>query len=571
MRMSRTLRLAVAALAALFGLLGAAGGVATAMPIAVPQPPLAGAPAVSPHAATDPPYDKVHAPWGPDVSGWQHPAGGRINWAAVRGAGASFAFVKASEGTGYTSPYYRSDTTSARAQGLYVGGYHFARPRLPISTAATEANYFANIIGNVRGRGWLPPVLDLEVTGGLSPANVTAWAHTFLQTLQARTGRVPILYSGGWFYRGYMFNPSGFGQYPLWDALYNKNISSPGTLFGDWTRTTFWQYTWQRSVPGIIGLVDASYFHGSRAQLAALANDAPVPAAPTIGVPTRRNASATVRWTAPTNTGSPITGYTVRVYTGTGTAVLKTVTALGGSTSLAVSGLTNGTGYTFTVAATNAVGAGALSARSNTVTPATVPAAPTIGVPTRGNASATVRWTAPTNTGGSPITGYTVRVYTGAGTTVLKTVTALGSATSLAVTGLTNGTGYTFTVAATNAVGAGALSARSAAVTPATVPTAPAIRTAIAGATGGAITATATWAAPTSTGGAPITGYRVTALRMSAAGAVLAQTTSAVQPATNRSLQMTVPTAGNYRFTVQATNAAGASPQSARSNLVAGR
>ena len=197
MRMSRALRPAVAGVA-LLGLLGAAGGVATAMP-AVPQPPLAGAPAVSPHAATDPPYDKVNAPWGPDVSGWQHPAGGGINWAAVRGAGASFAFVKASEGTGYTSPYYRSDTATARAQGLYVGAYHFARPRLPISTAATEANYFANIIGDVRGRGWLPPVLDLEVTGGLSPANLTAWTRSFLQTVQARTGRVPIVYTGGWF------------------------------------------------------------------------------------------------------------------------------------------------------------------------------------------------------------------------------------------------------------------------------------------------------------------------------------------------------------------------------------
>ena len=155
MRMSRTHTFRLA-LAALFGLPGAAGGVATAMP-AVPQPTPAGASAVSPHAATDPTYDKVHAPWGPDVSGWQHPAGGGINWAAVRGAGASFAFVKASEGTGYTSPYYRSDTAGARAQGLYVGGYHFARPRLPISTAATEAIYFANIIGDVRGHGWLPP------------------------------------------------------------------------------------------------------------------------------------------------------------------------------------------------------------------------------------------------------------------------------------------------------------------------------------------------------------------------------------------------------------------------------
>ena len=156
-----------------------------------------------------------------------------------------------------------------------------------------------------------------------------------------------------------------------------------------------------------------------------------------------------MRWTAPTNTGgSAITGYTVRVYAGTSTTVLKTVTAAGSATSLAVTGLTNGTSYTFTVAATNAAGTGPASARSAAVTPATVPTAPAIGVPTRGNASATVRWTAPTNTGGSAITGYTVRVYTGTSTTVLKTVTAAGSATSLAVTGLTNGTSYTFTVAA---------------------------------------------------------------------------------------------------------------------------
>jgi hypothetical protein len=80
--------------AAAIRVLGAGGTVANAMP-AVPKPTRPGAPALSPHAATDPPYDKTHAPWGPDVSGWQHPAGGGINWAAVRGAGASFAFVKA--------------------------------------------------------------------------------------------------------------------------------------------------------------------------------------------------------------------------------------------------------------------------------------------------------------------------------------------------------------------------------------------------------------------------------------------------------------------------------------------
>ena len=55
----------------------------------------------------------------------------------------------------------------------------------------------------------------------------------------------------------------------------------------------------------------------------------------------------------------------------------------------------------------------------------------------------------------------------------------------------------------------------------------------------------------------PITGYVIRALRMDAGGNVLATTTSAVQPATARSLLMTLPVAGNYRFTVQAVNAIG--------------
>jgi hypothetical protein len=92
----------------------------------------------------------------------------------------------------------------------------------------------------------------------------------------------------------------------------------------------------------------------------------------------------------------------------------------------------------------------------------------------------------------------------------------------------------------------------------------------VAGAAGGAITATANWSAPANNGGTAITGYVVRALRMSANGTVLATTTSAVQPATARSLEMTLQ-AGNYRFTVQARNSVGNSAQSARSNLVVAR
>jgi len=123
-------------------------------------------------------------------------------------------------------------------------------------------------------------------------------------------------------------------------------------------------------------------------------------------------------------------------------------------------------------------------------------------------------------------------------------------------------------VAAVNAAGTGPNSGLSAAVIPATMPGAPVIGTAVAGTASGAITATAQWNPPASDGGSAVTGYRVRALRMSATGSVLATTTSAVQPGSARQLTMTLP-AGNYRFTVQASNKAGRGPQSARSNRVA--
>ena len=149
----------------------------------------------------------------------------------------------------------------------------------------------------------------------------------------------------------------------------------------------------------------------------------------------------------------------------------------------------------------------------------TAPGAPTIGTASAGNASATVRWTAPGDNGGSAITGYSVRVLNTAEHQVGALRPAGAAATSLIVTGLTNGTSYHFQVAATNSVGTGAFSASSNTVTPAgaTVPGAPVIGTPTAGAAGGSLTAIARWTPPTSTGGSAITGYVVTALRMSSA------------------------------------------------------
>ncbi len=91
----------------------------------------------------------------------------------------------------------------------------------------------------------------------------------------------------------------------------------------------------------------------------------------------------------------------------------------------------------------------------------TVPGAPTGVTAIRGNAQAGVSWTAPADNGGSPITGYTVTASPGG-----QTATVGGATTNAVVTGLTNGTSYTFIVRATNATGTGPASAPSNAVTP---------------------------------------------------------------------------------------------------------
>jgi hypothetical protein len=103
-----------------------------------------------------------------------------------------------------------------------------------------------------------------------------------------------------------------------------------------------------------------------------------------------------------------------------------------------------------------------------------VPAAPTSVTATGGNAQATVSWTAPAALSILPITDYTVQFSTNSGSTWVTFTRAASTATSgVVVTGLTNGTAYVFRVAAVNALGTGAYSTASSAVTPAAAPSVP--------------------------------------------------------------------------------------------------
>ncbi|MFE7329402.1 fibronectin type III domain-containing protein, partial [Streptomyces sp. NPDC057565] len=180
-----------------------------------------------------------------------------------------------------------------------------------------------------------------------------------------------------------------------------------------------------------------------------------VPEAPSGVSATGGNQRATVSWAAPSSNGSPITSYTVTASPGGATATTT------GATFATMTGLNNGTSYTFTVTATNAIGTGRASAPSAPLTPAPQPpSAPTDVQATAANANAVISWNPPSDDGGSAVTGYTVKASPGG-----ATFTTTG-ATSATMTGLANGTTYTFTVTATNEVGTGRASQASNAVTP---------------------------------------------------------------------------------------------------------
>ncbi|MFC9996527.1 glycoside hydrolase family 25 protein [Nocardia sp. NPDC127526] len=204
---------------------------------------------------------------GPDVSSWQHIDGRMINWFAVRGAGHQFAMVKATEGLNYVNPYFVQDSLLMRTAGVARGTYHYARPALP---PEPQAALYATIVLGQNGPLDLPPVLDLEDSGGLAPDALIDWTHRYLNTVQALTGRVPVIYTYPNFWKTAMANSNQFTRYPLWIADYRGNEQPE--VPGGWPTWTFWQYTDSGDVPGIAGGTDINVYSGAQGDFAQFAN-----------------------------------------------------------------------------------------------------------------------------------------------------------------------------------------------------------------------------------------------------------------------------------------------------------
>jgi GH25 family lysozyme M1 (1,4-beta-N-acetylmuramidase) len=198
---------------------------------------------------------------GIDVSNHQ----GSINWASIAAAGTDFAYAKATEGLTYVDPTFVANNSGAKANGVYIGAYHFGRP--DSGSPAAQADHFLASARYVRDGRTLPPMLDIEsgtTVGlancyGLSTSAMVSWISGFVNEVRAKTGSPTMIYTGAGFWNPCTASSSAFRSNFLFVANWS---SAPTPLPGGWSGWTLWQYADSGSLPG-----DQDVFNGTLAQL----------------------------------------------------------------------------------------------------------------------------------------------------------------------------------------------------------------------------------------------------------------------------------------------------------------
>lgn len=164
-----------------------------------------------------------------------------------------FVIVKATQGTGYVSPTFKQQITSAESLGKYLGIYHYASS----GGAAAEAEHFLQTVVDYIGKAIL--ILDWE---GEQNANFNnpSYAMDFLHYVKSKTGITPFIYMSKSVCRQYKWDAS----FPLWCAQYKNQQPSgyqaqPWTDnkgFGAWQLPKIFQYSSRGQLDGYSGNLD---------------------------------------------------------------------------------------------------------------------------------------------------------------------------------------------------------------------------------------------------------------------------------------------------------------------------
>ena len=191
---------------------------------------------------------------GIDVSRYQE----RIAWEEVAemevlGIQIGFSFIKATEGVDHIDKRFHHNWRASKKAGITRGAYHFF---IPSQSGLKQARHFLNEVELQKGD--LPPVLDIEQLGGMSPVTLRREALKWLQEVEKVCHVRPVIYTNVGFYQNYL--GLEFDNYPLWVAHYYRT-DEPSINRG-WL---FWQHNDSGRVNGVDARVDFNVFNGDSA------------------------------------------------------------------------------------------------------------------------------------------------------------------------------------------------------------------------------------------------------------------------------------------------------------------
>ncbi len=182
---------------------------------------------------------------------------GEIDWHAAADS-ISFAFARATNGPDFIDPQFASNWKAMKEAGIARGAYHFFDPR---EDAAAQAKLFLGTV-NFEAED-LPPVLDIERRCRVTATIAVKRLGECLEIVQSATGRTPVVYTSGRFWRLLGNRPRPCNA-ALW--ISHHDVPSPFVPRA-WDEWTFWHFSQLGRCSGIQGYVDLSRFSGSLEQL----------------------------------------------------------------------------------------------------------------------------------------------------------------------------------------------------------------------------------------------------------------------------------------------------------------